>query len=87
MLAASKGLVLMAPPSGNADAQKTMAALLSGIKPKSKVRTAAPVGAGFLHACWCGAARSHPTPQSMHAALQRPQQHRWCWWLGYAARL
>jgi hypothetical protein len=37
IMAASKGLVLMAPPSGNTDAQKTLAALLSAIKPKTKV--------------------------------------------------
>jgi hypothetical protein len=37
IMAASKGLVLMAPPSGNNEARKTMAALLSAIKPKTKV--------------------------------------------------
>jgi hypothetical protein len=37
IMAASKGLVLMAPPSGNTEAQKTLAALLSAIKPKTKV--------------------------------------------------
>lgn len=37
-MAASKGLVLMAPPSGNTEAKRTMAALLSAIKPKTKVR-------------------------------------------------
>jgi hypothetical protein len=37
IMAASKGLVLMAPPSSNNEARKTMAALLSAIKPKTKV--------------------------------------------------
>eukprot|EP00775_Hariotina_reticulata_P004852 gene4852-5099_t len=36
ILAASKGLVLMAPPSGDAEAQKTLAGVLSGIKPNTK---------------------------------------------------
>lgn len=36
-MASSKGLVLMAPPSGNAEAQKTMAGMLSAIKPNTKV--------------------------------------------------
>lgn len=37
IMASSKGLVLMAPPSGNAEAQKTMAGMLSAIKPNTKV--------------------------------------------------
>lgn len=37
IMAASKGCVLMAPPAGNAEAQKTMAGMLSAIKPKTKV--------------------------------------------------
>lgn len=37
IIGSSKGLVLMAPPSGNAEAKKTMAAMLSGIKPNTKV--------------------------------------------------
>lgn len=36
-MAGSKGLVLMAPPAGNAEAQKTLAGMLSSIKPKTKV--------------------------------------------------
>jgi hypothetical protein len=36
-MATSQGLVLMAPPSGNADARRTMAGMLSAIKPKTKV--------------------------------------------------
>lgn len=36
-MAGSKGLVLMAPPAGNAEAQKTLAGMLSAIKPKTKV--------------------------------------------------
>lgn len=39
IMATSQGLVLMAPPSGNAEAQKTLAGMLSAIKPKTKVRT------------------------------------------------
>jgi hypothetical protein len=38
IMAGSKGLVLMAPPAGNAEAQKTLAGMLSSIKPKTKVR-------------------------------------------------
>jgi hypothetical protein len=37
IMAASKGLVLMAPPAGNAEAKKTMAGMLSAIKPNTKV--------------------------------------------------
>lgn len=37
IMASSKGLVLMAPPSGNAEAQKTLAGMLSAIKPNTKV--------------------------------------------------
>jgi hypothetical protein len=43
IMAGSKGLVLMAPPAGNAEAQKTLAGMLSSIKPKTKVRAG-----GFL---------------------------------------
>lgn len=44
IMAASKGLVLMAPPSGNTEAKRTMAALLSAIKPKTKVIVADSYG-------------------------------------------
>jgi flavin reductase (DIM6/NTAB) family NADH-FMN oxidoreductase RutF len=44
IMAASKGCVLMAPPAGNAEAQKTMAGMLSAIKPKTKVIVAESYG-------------------------------------------
>lgn len=44
IMAVSQGLVLMAPPAGNIEAQTTMAALLSAIKPKTKVRSGIGVG-------------------------------------------
>jgi len=44
IMASSKGLVLMAPPSGNAEAQKTMAGMLSAIKPNTKVIVAESFG-------------------------------------------
>ncbi|KAF6259934.1 flavo protein [Scenedesmus sp. NREL 46B-D3] len=44
IMAASKGLVLMAPPSSSTSARKTMAALLSAIKPKTKVIVADSFG-------------------------------------------
>jgi hypothetical protein len=41
-MAGSKGLVLMAPPAGNTEAQKTLAGMLSAIKPKTKVGAPSP---------------------------------------------
>lgn len=44
MLARNDGVVLMAPPSDAADAQKAIATLLSAVKPKQKVLVAESYG-------------------------------------------
>lgn len=57
IMAASKGLVLMAPPGGNAEAKKTMAGMLSAIKPNTKV------GGGLTPLfCFLGAGRRRQGP-------------------------
>lgn len=66
LLTRNDGVVIMAPPSDNAEARKAIATLLSAIKPKQKVRgevLGGSVGTTLLQAA----------PMRVSSCLENPQ--------------
>lgn len=73
MLSRNDGVVIMAPPSDNAEARKNIATLLSAIKPKQKVR--GEVLGGLVGAT---AASRHHNGSELMPAQPASTISRWC---------